>query len=155
MPEIPQHLHERYGIRPPSKLRFLWIALGVATIALVGAYYATRFYATRPVEASIIEWSPLAADRIALTFQVNAGDEDRWCAVRAQDVRQFDVGFVVLPVTAAAQTVTYEMRTLERPFAVDVVGCSSDPTRIRGPQFEPGVLPPAQDLPGRAPGLWQ
>lgn len=155
MPEIPPHLHERYGIRPPSKWRYLWAALAIATTAFVGIYFVTRFYATRPAEASIIEWSPINDTRITLTFDVNAGDGDRWCAVRAQAFDQYDVGFVVLPVSAAAQQVTYSMTTLEKPFAVDVVGCDAEPTQLRGPQFAPGVLPPAQEAPGRAPGLWQ
>lgn len=155
MPDIPPHLHERYGIRPPSKWRFVWAALAVATLAFVGIYYVARFNATKNAEASIIEWSATSNTQVTLTFDVNAGRGERWCAVRAQAFDQFDVGFVVLPVSPPAQRVTYTMTTLEKPFAVDVVGCDEDPLQLFGPQFPPGVLPPAQTAPGRAPGLWQ
>lgn len=155
MPEIPLHLHERYGVRPPSPWRYLWAALAVAAVAFVAVYFVTRFYATRNAEASIIEWSPISATEITLRFDVNEGRAERWCAVRAQSFDQFDVGFAVVPVTAAAQQVTYTMATLERPFAVDVVGCDIDPLQLRGPQFPPGVLPPVQAAPGITPGLWQ
>ena len=155
MPDIPPHLHERYGVRPPSKLRFVWAALAIATVGFVAVYFVTRFYTTRNAEAALIEWSAITDTRVSLTIQANADDADRWCAVRAQSFDQFDVGFVVIPVSAPAQKVVYDMNTLERPFNVDVVGCAKDPRRIFGPQFPPGVLPPAQDEPGLAPGVWQ
>lgn len=155
MLEIPPHLHERYGIRPPSKLRPLWVAMGVLAIGSVLTFFVFRFVATRNAAAALIEWSELGDTRVSVTFQVNAESGERWCAIRAQAFDQFDVGFAVLPVSAAAQTITYEMNTLDAPFAVDLVGCNTDPYKLRGPQFPPGVLPPAQDAPGRAPGVWQ
>ena len=155
MLEIPPHLHERYGIRPPSKFRVLWIAISALSIGAVLTFVVFRFVATRNAEAALIEWSTLGETRISVTFQVNAESGERWCAIRAQTFDQFDVGFAVLPVSAAAQTITYEMNTLAAPFTVDLVGCDTDPFRLRGPQFPPGVLPPAQDAPGRAPGVWQ
>ena len=155
MVEIPPHLHERYGIRPQSKFRLLWITLSALTVAAVLTFFVFRFVATRNAEAALIEWSTLGETRVAVTFQVNAESSERWCAIRAQAFDQFDVGFAVLPVSPAAQTITYEMNTLAAPFVVDLVGCHTDPYKLRGPQFPPGVLPPAQDAPGRAPGLWQ
>lgn len=155
MLEIPPHLHERYGVRPPSKLRALWVVLSIVAIGSVLTFFMFRFVVTRNAEAALIEWATLENTRVTVTFQVNAESGPRWCAIRAQSFDQFDVGFVVLPVSEAAQKVTYEMNTLAEPFVVDLVGCNTDPFKLRGPQFPPGVLPPAQDAPGRAPGLWQ
>jgi len=155
MPEIPPHLHERYGIRPPSRWHWIGYVAAIAAGAFVAVYFVSRYSATQQASASIIEWAPVDGTSITLTFQANAADRDRFCAVRAQDFDQYDVGFVVLPVSAKAQSVTYIMRTLTKPFAVDVVGCNTDPTEIFGPQFAPGVLPPPQDAPGMAPGVWQ
>lgn len=155
MLEIPPHLHDRYGIRPPSKFRVFWIALAVLSVGAVLTFFVFRFVATRNAGAALIEWSSLGSTRVSVTFQVNAESGERWCAMRAQSFDQFDVGFAVLPVSAAAQTVTYEMNTLEEPFTVELIGCDTNPFRLRGPQFPPGVLPPAQDAPGRAPGVWQ
>lgn len=155
MPQIPPHLHDRYGVRPPSRWRWLGYSAAIAAVAFVGGFYVLRFTASQQATAAIIEWAPVGSDSIRLTFQANAETRNRYCAIRAQDFDQFDVGFVVLPVSPEAQTVTYVMRTLSKPFAVDVVGCDTDPTRIFGPQFAPGVLPPAQEAPGFAPGIWQ
>lgn len=124
-------------------------------MAFIGSYYVLRYNATNQASATIIEWAPLDDTSITLTFQANAAAEDRYCAVRAQAFDQYDVGFAIVPVGAQAQSITYVMHTLAKPFAVDVVGCHPDPTKLYGPQFAPGVLPPAQDAPGLAPGVWQ
>ena len=78
MPDIPPHLHERYGVRPPSKLRFVWAALAIATVGFVAVYFVSRFYTTRNAEAALIEWSAITDTRVSLTIQANADDADRW-----------------------------------------------------------------------------
>lgn len=155
VPQIPPHLHERYGIRPTSPWRYLWSGIAVLLVTFVAVYFVARFAATRNAAAAVIAWSFDDNQRVALTIDANPDPSDRWCAVRAQSFDKVDVGFVLLPITAGADRLTYTMQVLARPVSVEVVGCNADPRRIAGPQFDPGVLPPAQAAPGMTPGVWQ
>lgn len=152
--DIPPHLHERYGIRPPSPLR--WIALALAAVVALptGIYAASRYVATQQVPFALISWAALDEHRVHVLWKLDASSKRQWCVVRAQDFDHFDVGFAVVPVSAGVDSVEYELATLERPLAVDIEACDTDPYALPGPQFPPGVRPPAQAAPGLAPGVY-
>lgn len=151
--DIPPHLHERYGIRPPSPLR--WIAVGLALVVAVptGIYAASRYVSTQQVPFALISWASVDEQHVQLLWKLDPVAKQRWCVLRAQDFDHFDVGFAVVPVAAGVDSVEYEMATLERPLAVDVEACETDPYALPGPQFPPGVRPPVQAAPGLTPGV--
>ncbi len=153
--DIPPHLHARYGLRPPSRWR--WLAWAVAAIVLLPTltYAASRYVATQSATYTVFSWSASASgDQVSVTFHTSTAPTRQWCAVRAQDTNHFDVGFAVLPVAGTTTSTTFSMATLARPLAVDVLDCQSDPYALPGPQFAPGVQPPAQQLPALAPGVY-
>lgn len=152
--DVPPHLHARYGIRPPSPLRWVAVAVALAVGLPTGLYAASRYVATQQVPFALISWASLDAHRVHVLWKLDARSERQWCVIRAQDFDHFDVGFAVVPVAAGTGSVEYELTTLERPLAVDVEACDSDPYALPGPQFPPGVLPPAQIAPGLAPGVY-
>lgn len=152
--DIPPHLHERYGIRPPSPWR--WVAVAAALVVLLptGIYAASRYVATQQVPFALISWAAADDQHVSVMWKLDARSERRWCVVRAQDFEHFDVGFAVVPVDAGATQAEYVLATTQRPLAVDVVACEADPYALPGAQFLPGVLPPAQQAPGLAPGVY-
>jgi hypothetical protein len=151
--DVPQHLHGRYGVRPPSPLR--WIAVGLALVVAVPAlvYSAGRYVATQRIPFALISWGSLDDQHVRVFWKLDPGRERQWCVLRAQDFNHFDVGFAVVPVESGVASVEYVLQTRERPMAVDVDACGTDPYDLPGPQFPPGVLPPPQSAPGFAPGV--
>ena len=152
--DIPPHLHARYGIRPPSPWRWVAVAAALLIGVPVLGYAASRYVATQQRPFALISWASLAPTRVEVEWQVQPSDELRWCAIRAQDFDRFDVGYVVVPVEPGRRGGIYVMRTIERPLAVDVVACDTDPYALPGPQFLPGALPPRQVAPGLTPGVY-
>lgn len=152
--DIPPHLHARYGIRPASPWR--WVALTAAAIVVlpVGLYAASRYVVTQQVPFALISWAAERDTRVQVLWRLDPIDERRWCVLRAQDFERFDVGFAVVPVPAGTAEMSYPLTTTARPTAVDVLACEADPYALPGPQFPPGVLPPAQPAPGLAPGAY-
>jgi len=151
--DVPPHLHERYGVRPPSPLR--WVAVGLALVVVVpaGLYAASRYVATQRIPYALISWVPQGEHQARVLWKLDASSDRQWCALRAQDFEHFDVGFAVVPVEPGATSVQYVMATRARPMALDVVACETDPYGLPGPQFPPGVRPPDQPAPGYAPGV--
>ena len=153
--DIPPHLHDRYGIRPPSRWR--WVALAAAALVVVpvAVYAGSRYIATQSQPYALMQWG--ASDdgtSVQVTFRTSAYDTTMWCVVRAQDFDHNDVGFAVVRVAAGTTDMDYTLATIAHPVAVDVVTCNPDPYALPGPQFQPGVLPPAQQAPGIAPGFY-
>lgn len=150
--EIPPHLHERYGIRPPNPWRWLAVGAAIVVVAPVLGYAASRYVATQQIPYALISWASTDEHHVRVDWKLDANSGRQWCAVRAQSFDHLDVGFVVVPVTPGRSSVSYVMTTLQRPVAVDVENCTSNPSELLGPQFPPGVLPPQQAAPGLAPG---
>jgi hypothetical protein len=151
--DIPPHLHERYGIRPVSPVR--WVALGLALLLAVpaGIYAASRYVATQRIPFALISWSVLSNEQVQVLWKLDASDQRQWCAVSAQDFDHYDVGFAVVAIAAGTASVTYVMNVSQRPIAVELAGCASSPYALAGPQFRPGLVPPPQPAPGLAPGV--
>lgn len=152
--DIPPHLHERYGIRPPSPYRWVAIAAAVLVAAPTAIYAASRYVATQQVPFALISWASLDEQHAQVIWELEASSEQRWCVVRAQDFDHFDVGFAVVPVRAGVTRMEYGLATREHPLAVDITACETDVYSLPGPQFPPGVLPPQQVAPGLTPGLY-
>ncbi len=152
--EIPPHLHERYGITPPSPWRWVVVAAVVIVTLPVALYAASRYVATQSAEYSLVSWAASSDTDVTVTWKVKASAERQWCALRAQDFDHVDVGFAIVPVSSGTTDVTYLMHTNAHPVAVDVFACDTDPYELPGASFAPGVLPPAQELPGIAPGIY-
>lgn len=153
--DIPPHLHARYGITPPSRWRWLAWALVAAFFVPVLTYAASRYVATQSATYTVYSWAVSAhGDSVRVTVHTSSAPQRQWCAIRAQDVRHFDVGFAVLPIAGRATSTTFTMATLAPPLAVDVLDCRGDPYALPGPQFAPGVRPPAQPAPALAPGVY-
>ena len=152
--DIPPHLHERYGITPASRMRWVAAALVAAVAVPTGLYAASRYVATQSAEYSLITWAATSDTDVTVTWKVKPSETRQWCALRAQNFDHFDVGFAVVPVAAGSNEATFVMHTTEHPVAVDVFQCSTDVYALPGASFEPGVQPPAQDLPGLAPGVY-
>ena len=151
--EIPPHLHARYGIRPKSPWR--WVGLGVVLVFAVpsGLYAASRYVATQRIPFALISWSAESSSSVHVLWKLDANGQRQWCALSAQDFDHYDVGFAVVPVPVGATSMTYDLNVTERPLAVEIAGCANSPYDLAGPQFPPGVLPPAQPTPGFAPGI--
>ena len=152
--DIPVHLHDRYGIRPPSPWRWVAVVAAALVAVPVGVYAASRYIATQSRPYYLEHWMTLDGERaVEVAFRTDAYATGMWCAVRAQAFDHSDLGYVVVQVPSGVTAMDYTMAVLGRPTAVDVVACDADPYALPGPQFPPGVLPPAQQAPGIAPGF--
>lgn len=152
--DIPPHLHDRYGIKPPSPWRWVAWALAALIAVPVGVYAASRYIATQSQPYALMRWASHDDGRaVDVSFRTDAYATRMWCVLRAQDFDHRDVGFAVVRIDAGVTDMEYRLATLARPTAVDVVTCGTDPYALPGPQFAPGVLPPAQVAPGVAPGF--
>lgn len=152
--DIPPHLHERYGIRPPSPWRWLAWALAAVVVVPVLGYAATRYVATQSTTHSLARWG-YSAQQVTVTLRTDPATVILWCAVRAANFDRVDVGFAVVPVAAGRSITTASIAVLERPLAVDLLACERDPYALPGPRFAPGVLPPEQRPPVLAPGVYE
>lgn len=152
--EIPPHLHARYGIRPASRWRWVAIAAAVVVAAPTLAYAGWRYAASQQRPFALISWAATSDRSVTVQWKLDAASETRWCTLRAQDFDHFDVGFAVVPVAPGVTSMRYQLRTTKHPLAVDVEACALDPYALAGPQFPPGVRPPAQAQPGLAPGVY-
>ena len=152
--DIPPHLHDRYGITPPSPWR--WVAWAAAALVVIptGIYAASRYVVTQSAPYTLTQWAArpdgLAVD---VTFSIQSSPVTRWCSIRAQNIKRFDVGFAVLRVPPGIDGGRATLTTLSSPIAVTLVDCDTDPYSLPGPQFAPGVRPPVQAAPLLTPGV--
>ena len=153
--DIPPHLHERYGIRPPSPWRWVGWAAVVVVTAPVLLYAASRYVVSQSATATLARWSQQSPTLVAATLHIDASTERQWCTIEAQDFDHVDVGFALLPIAPGVSRVPFTLAVLAPPVAVDVRECGSDPYALAGPQFAPGVLPPPQAAPALAPGVYR
>lgn len=111
-------------------------------------------------DAMVVSWEATGATEAVVVFTVRRPPgSPAVCVLRAKDDQFIDIGYAVLPIAPAAAAVTQEtfrLATTEPAYAVEVLGCrpgSSLPAgAFIGPQFAPGVVPPAQPAPATVPG---
>lgn len=153
--DIPVQLHARYGLRPPSRWHWLGWALAAAVVLPIGTYAASRYVVTQSATYNLSSWSWQAQSRSAIvTLRTTASTDVQWCAIRAQDFDRFDVGYAVVRVPPAAMSTSFRLSLLAEPVIIEVVECASDPYSLPGPQFRPGLQPPAQQAPALTPGVY-
>ena len=146
--EVPPHIADRYGLGRTPWWTIGIVALVVATfVAALG--WATYNIAAPGVDYKLLTWQVVADDHTRVVFEVRKGEtETVTCVVRAQDSKRIDVAYatVAVPVGTPYSQIDYQLRTIAPAFTVEVLGCGvgGPPTRIPGPQFPPGVLPPEQ-----------
>ena len=153
--DIPVQLHARYGIRPPSRWRWLGWALAALVVLPIGTYAASRYVVTQSATYSLSSWSWQARSHSATaTLRTTASIDVQWCAIRAQDFDRFDVGYAVVRVPRAAMNTSFRLALLAEPVIIEVVDCASDPYSLPGPQFRPGLQAPVQRPPALTPGVY-
>jgi hypothetical protein len=140
-------MQERYGLnrRPVGR----WIGVTILTIAFVAALGYVFVGLTRSsVEARLVTWDDVAADRVDITFQARRQATDELhCVLRAQDEKRTDVGYatVIVPAGEPEIVVDYSLRTLAPAYTAELLGCAAGgPPNVSAPAFPPGVVPPAQ-----------
>jgi hypothetical protein len=138
---------ERYGLdqRPWGS----WILGGILIVVFTAALVFVGISITRDSGSSeLLAWEVRSQEHVTVTFSVQRREgQELECAIRAQDRTNVDVAYAIVTVPAgpaSVQQVT-ELRTLTFPDVVEVLGCAPPgELSVMGPQFPPGVVPPAQ-----------
>lgn len=153
---IPPELHARYGISTsqkyvlPTVASFLVVVVGVLLFIIGKDLNAGG-------DVRLITWQSVSANQVELTWSVQRNDNQSvTCVLRAQDNERFDVGYATVKVRNTNDNPTIVSRlNLRGPLtAVVEPECQAGEARtLVGPHFRPGLLPPAQTEPLRAP--WQ
>jgi hypothetical protein len=144
-------MRERYGIKQRSKASIAAIvaALVVVVLAIVGLAFTMG---TDRVQSRLLAWDIVSDDRVDVTFEVRPPDNRSvLCVVRAQDSTRTDVGYATVEIAGGNdyQLVTYPLHTLIPAYTVELLGCGIPGAfDVIGPQFPPGVVPPAQPWAG-------
>ena len=140
-------MQQRYGLdrRPVGQ----WIAVALVVLSFIAALAFVTVGVTRSqVQARLVSWDDVAADRVDMTIEVRRpADDEVQCVLRAQDVRRIDVGYavVVIPAGSGEVSLDYSLRTLAPAYTAELLGCAADGLlSVPPPQFPPGVVPPEQ-----------
>ena len=144
--ELPDDLKARYGVGRTRWGLIVTIAIVVVVFALVFVY-TTFMLGKGTVQSRLLTWHVVSPDHVDVTFEVRTTGQDSVnCVVRAQDSQRADVGYATVPIafTDGYAQLTYPLRTLAPAYAVEVLTCDSGTLQTPGPQFPPGVAPPAQ-----------
>lgn len=146
--QLSPEMQVRYGMdrRPIGR----YIVVGLLIVAFtVGVVFVWMNLTADRVQFRLLAWSEVSPERVDVTFEVRApATVDALCVVRAQDSQRIDLGYAKVPVPAgeAYRLVEYRLRTVAPAYAAEVLECvaSGDQLRVPGPQFPPGIAPPAQ-----------
>ena len=139
--QLSPEMQERYGLnrRPVGR----WIGVTIVTLLFVAALAYVFVGLTRSsVDARLVTWDDVAADRVNITFQVRRQATDELqCVLRAQDEKRNDVGYatVMVPAGEPEIVVDYSLRTLAPAYTAELLGCAAG-----------GLL-----APGRRVGGWR
>jgi Domain of unknown function (DUF4307) len=144
--QLSQAMRERYGMdRRPTAGAALSVLLALAFIATLG--WVTWSTTRGGVQADLRSWRAYP-DHVDVVVAVSTASPGAvTCVIRAQDRTRADVGYanVTLPSALEPTTVTYRLHTIVPAYVVEVLGCAvGQAPRVTGPQFPPGVVPPAQ-----------
>ena len=154
MVEIPEHLHERYGVKKRTPMRKLLTIFGYGVLVAALAFI---FLTQRPekVSTQLVGFSVNSDTSVTVRWEIYRGQlETAFCAVRAQNDQRIDVGYAIVEVSGGPSlaTMTYDLTTESRAVLAEVLGCG--PTadlQVPPPDFPPGIKAPAQQSPGVAP----
>lgn len=152
--ELPLHIQERYGLknRAIKKRITMVIATGITSAFIIFTYLVLN----RPHVAFELQAFTVATDsQVNVSWQVSrpAGTAT-YCALRAQDSKRQDVGYVIVTIAPGPAIVTqnYSMATESLATLAEILGCGATPNlHVAVPNFPPGVAIPEQKSPGVAP----
>lgn len=157
--DAEEMLRLRYGTsRTP---RLLLVIGGLAGVVVAGLFAWIAWTVTNPpVQWKLLAWDVTSPTNVEVTYEVRRSPEATvTCVLRAQDSDHIDVGYAVVTLPADGTGYIqprYPLTTLREAFAVEVLSCAVGtdvPPGAMVPQFGPGVTPPEQRPPGRAPVL--
>lgn len=137
--------------RPTARYVLVGAVAAAFVLILVMVGY---FLVQSPVKGTLLSWNVASPERVDIRYSVTrpTGVQVR-CILRAQDRKRVDLGYaeVDIPPRASSTPETvvldYALATLAPAFTVEVLGCAEGQPRVPGPQFPPGVVPPAQPAP--------
>ena len=152
--ELPEHIKARYGTsNAGTSTRTISLAIiAVISAAIIFAIVQAR---STQVASQLLAFKVISPTSVEVTWEISRSDNEvTYCAVRAQDDQKTDVGYAIVTVPAGESHVgfTYQLTTESPAVVAEVLGCGTTTSlRVAGPQFPPGVQPPAQIAPGVAP----
>ncbi|MEY3407032.1 MAG: hypothetical protein RL038_93 [Actinomycetota bacterium] len=153
---VPNHLHDRYDIRPRPIAA--WVVSGVVFAAVVlGGLWQIGDRLVSGGRTALVGWQELSPTSVSLVWSINRPDAEAvYCVARVQDADRFDVGYAAFWISETGPTATYRLvvNTVGDNFSVPNPVCEpSGFENLPGPHFRPGILPPAQSQNLAAP--WQ
>lgn len=145
--QLSPEMQARYGMDHRSW--GTWILAGVLIVAFAAAFvFVSANVTAAPIEVDTIGWDESAPDHVDVDFAVTRpGGREVECAIRAQDATHIDVGYAVMTIPAGPERVheTYPLAIIAKSANAEVLGCATPgELHVTGPQFPPGVVPPAQ-----------
>lgn len=146
--QLSPDMQARYGFNKGHKARNA-IVIGVVAVFTAVVAFVTVSLSQNNIQFRLLVWNDLPPDRVDVTFEVRKPkDLAVVCVVRAQDSNRIDLGYQEIPIPAGSsfEQVTYSLRTLAPAFTAELLTCvrQGEVTRVPGPQFPPGIAPPAQ-----------
>lgn len=158
--DVQRMLSARYG--SPGHSNRKTVAIVSLLAAALAAYLWWAFFvgANPAVTASLLTYDITSPSSVTVTFETKTrpGLQGPFtCVIRAQDDERIDVGYAlfdVRPTNGAPRTIEWVLTTRRAAQFVEVLACDQGverPAKAPAPQFPPGVLPPQQVAPGRAP----
>jgi hypothetical protein len=152
-------LEVRYG-RRDSDRRILAVVLALGVLLVGFLTWSTLIGTSTPISARLVTYTLDSDVRTTVTFMVRTDERAQGpftCVLRAQGEQRIDVGYALVsiaPTAGAERTLSYPLTTRAPARIVEVLGCGAGldrPIDVPAPQFPPGVRPPEQVAPGRAP----
>ncbi|MBU6347768.1 MAG: DUF4307 domain-containing protein [Actinomycetales bacterium] len=152
--QLPDHLKERYGV---GKNRWQQIvSVIIILLSIIGLVVFTKIKSDSPsTSGELIKFKVNSPTEVDVVWKIQRPtDRASYCAVRAQDLAQTDVGYAIVKIAPGEKllTTSYQLATNGKAALVEILGCGdSAQLRVPPPNFPPGVQIPQQQRPGIAP----
>lgn len=152
--QLPDHLKERYGV---GKNRWQQIvSVIIILLSIIGLVVFTKIKSDSPSTAGeLIKFKVNSPTEVDVVWKIQRpADRASYCAVRAQDLAQTDVGYAIVKIAPGEKllTTSYKLATNGKAALAEILGCGdSAALRVPPPNFPPGVQIPQQQPPGIAP----
>lgn len=144
--DLSPQMRERYGLERRNRSTTVLIAAVMGTFIVVLAW-VTFGIGTSGLQHRLLAWTVISPTQVDITYEVRPpSDRTAYCVLRAQDSTRTDVGYAVveLPTGSDYVRITTPLTTLIPAYTVEILDCGLDePPQVNGPQFPPGVIPPA------------
>ena len=149
--QLSPAMQERYGLdrRPVGR----WIGSTILAIVFAGILaYVFVGLTSSSIDARLVTWDDVAADRVDITIQVRRDGQPMPCSACCGPRTRgaIDVGYATVDIPPGKPEVVldYSLRTLAPAYTAELLGCAAGgPPAVPPPQFPPGVVPPAYASP--------